>query len=110
MSTVYLRLLQSSSLSFSLSLILSFTTTILQEPALIILFLSLSLPISLYLSLRSQFFRSCNSTAGDADTDAVRPHLPLQPQVLQQGRGQLRGNLTQTLCHAGKLGEFFRSP
>ena len=34
-------------------------------------------------------FRSCHGSAGDAVAHAVRPHLPLQPQVLQQGCGQL---------------------
>ena len=35
------------------------------------------------------FFRSCYGPLGDAVAHAVRPHLPLQPQVLQQGRRQL---------------------
>ena len=50
----------------------------------------------------SFLFRCYNNSAWDAKSHAEQPHFPLQPQVLRQRHGQLRGHQPETICHAGR--------
>ena len=61
----------------------------------------------LYFIFLLIFFRCYNNTARDAKSHAEQPHFPLQPQVLRQRHGQLRGHQPETICHAGRKSIYY---